>query len=140
VVIALIGVLLGLLMSAVQNVRGAAARVSCQNNLKQVALAAHNYHTAHEHLPADFRFVPSANRRAAIPWTVDLLPHIEQEALHRSAMAAYAVANGYQSPPHVSLMAVVKLYTCPADDRLSAPLTDADSTTAAYGSYLGWRG
>jgi len=137
VVLALIGVLLGLLMSAVQNVRGAAGRLSCQNNLKQVALATHNYHAAHEHLPAEYRGTRFPHRMASIPWTVSLLPHLEQNDLHQSAMAAYASAPGYQSPPHTGLIRVVKPYTCPNDGRLSSPLTGSDGTTAAYGSYVG---
>src|ERR1700747_1934363 len=76
VVIAIIAVLIGLLLPAVQKVREAAARISCQNNLKQLGLALHNYHSSNNAFPpgrAAFPLVVSAQGR--------ILPYIEQDNL-----------------------------------------------------------
>src|ERR1700757_2230988 len=74
VVIAIIAVLIGLLLPAVQKVREAAARMKCQNNLKQVALALHNFENAQEEFPGVF-------------WYIDLLPYIEQSNLAQAIQA-----------------------------------------------------
>jgi prepilin-type N-terminal cleavage/methylation domain-containing protein/prepilin-type processing-associated H-X9-DG protein len=74
VVIAIIAILIGLLLPAVQKVREAAARMKCQNNLKQLALAVHNYESTYQELPTS-------------DWIVNLLPYIEQTALAQAVQA-----------------------------------------------------
>ncbi len=76
VVIGIIAILIGLLVPAVQKVREAAARLTCQNNLKQIALAAHSYDSSHKRLP------PGGDLQMTGP-LVFLMPHLEQENYFR---------------------------------------------------------
>ena len=82
VVIAIIAVLIGLLLPAVQKVREAAARMSDSNNLKQIALACHNFHSANERLPG-YQPAPAGSSTASYGYSVHafVLPYIEQEPL-----------------------------------------------------------
>ncbi len=97
VAIAIIGVLIGLLLPAVQKVREAANRVKCQNNLKQIGLALHNYENTNGKFPPSCVTNPNINGTAygvsygddirvgppGFGWGMLLLPYLEQENLHR---------------------------------------------------------
>src|SRR5262245_3008809 len=77
VVIAIIAILIALLLPAVQQAREAARRTQCKNHLKQIGLAAHNYHDA-------FLVFPLGNGAALFGWKVFTLPYLEQNALYNA--------------------------------------------------------
>jgi len=109
VVIAIIAVLIGLLLPAVQKVREAAARAKCQNNLKQMGLAVHNFHDAYNKLP------PARIADPYATWSVFLLPYIEQDALYRT----FDLTKKYYDQTSFDYKAQVSVYLCPA--RRDAP-------------------
>ena len=83
VVIAIIGILIGLLLPAVQSAREAARRLQCGNNLKQIGLALHNYNTAHGRFPSGTRSHRTEDIWAwGHAWPVAILPFCEQGALY----------------------------------------------------------
>src|SRR5262249_59430802 len=84
VVIAIIAVLIGLLLAAVQQVRAAAARAQCLNNLKQIGLALHNYHDTARRFPPGHTWTPPGFDTGGPQSTraTHLLPHLQQADLH----------------------------------------------------------
>jgi prepilin-type N-terminal cleavage/methylation domain-containing protein len=100
VVIAIIGILMALLLPAVQIAREAARRISCSNNLKQIGLALHMYENVERCLPAGVRHGPrvGSNTTFGLSWWVGILPYLEQSALYdkldqKSAHCGWAVLN-----------------------------------------------
>lgn len=124
VVIAIIAILVGLLVPAVQKVREAASNTECQNNLRQIGLAMHNYHNNKRKFPLQVAPTspPTAIGNTSNPrdggwgptWMVTILPYIEQDPLFKAfnpAVGAYANAQGVNSPAAKA----VKIYLCPSD-------------------------
>jgi prepilin-type N-terminal cleavage/methylation domain-containing protein/prepilin-type processing-associated H-X9-DG protein len=127
VVIAIIAILIGLLLPAVQKVREAAARMSCTNNIKQLALAAHNYQSANGAMP------PGHDINAAGP-IARLLPYMEQDNIAR--LMTLNITNNYWWANGGNVTAVqnqIKGLRCP-----SAPMDGSSAQWAclliAYGS------
>jgi prepilin-type N-terminal cleavage/methylation domain-containing protein len=110
VVIAIIAILISLLLPAGQQVREAAARISCQNNLKQLALACHNFESARGGFPPVYL---TANQPG---WMTAVLPYIEQDNLaHLWPSGLDPNGTNWKSPslrPVVST--VIKLQVCPS--------------------------
>ncbi len=121
VVIAIIAILIGLLLPAVQKVREAAARASCQNNLKQLGLATHNYHDSIGTLP------PLRVTNRTVTWFVLILPFMEQDNLRTlwtpTSDYAAAVNNGGRTFP-------VKSFFCPS--RRSGSAAELSESVQVY--------
>jgi prepilin-type N-terminal cleavage/methylation domain-containing protein/prepilin-type processing-associated H-X9-DG protein len=112
VVIGIIAVLLGLLLPAVQKVRAAAARLKCQNNLKQIGLALHSYHDARNCFPPGMTCASSNIEDAEHTGFTLMLPYIEQENLYRF----YNYDFPWSQPPNYQVVGTeVKLFFCPAN-------------------------
>ena len=121
VVIAIIAVLIGLLLPAVQKVREAAARMSCSNNLHQVALALHNYHDTNNTFPPGYLF-NKYQKGEELFWTMLIYPYIEQGNITFDPSWGFygsgkSNVQGTQwgTVNSVAATAVVKSLLCPSD-------------------------
>ncbi|MBW3597230.1 MAG: DUF1559 domain-containing protein [Planctomycetes bacterium] len=133
VVIAIIGVLVALLLPAVQAAREAARRMQCTNNLKQLALGCHNYHDTYKTFPPNHLFSrPPGQAREAEGWGWQalILPFIEQQPLHETlGVTKYTLmdvlaGNNPQAPtPLVPFLqeTVIETFICPSDANSTRP-------------------
>jgi prepilin-type N-terminal cleavage/methylation domain-containing protein len=136
VVIAIIGVLVALLLPAVQQAREAARRMSCQNNLKQMGVALHNHVDVKGIFPPGGLNTGQNGTACYTTWTIEILPFIEQQAL-------YGQYNQLQVNTHASNRAVAQArmvpYECPSDParfKLEPPASGPDtSNNWRHGSY-----
>ena len=137
VVIAIIAVLIGLLLPAVQKVREAAARSKCQNNLKQIGLAMHNYHSRMDCFPAGFLSNVQADdtnspNGPGWSWAAILLNDVEQSALHRQIDFTRSILD----PMHNSVRTqTIPIYLCPSDPGAKIiPIYSIDDSATPFAS------
>ena len=122
VVIAIIAILIGLLLPAVQKVRSAASRMSCQNNLKQIALGAMNYESSYGVLPPGINYDPgNPNANWSYCGTLPyLLPFIEQgniaNFIPTNLLMIPGTGGGWWGPGWVAANNWIKSFLCPADN------------------------
>src|SRR3954454_5073888 len=108
VVIAIIGILVGLLLPAIQAAREASRRCACANNLRQIGIALLNYESDFRHLPPSTHLY-SATTKLSVSWRVTILKHIEEPALYdkigplpdgpaTNAAGRFVIVEGYLCP------------------------------------------
>jgi prepilin-type N-terminal cleavage/methylation domain-containing protein/prepilin-type processing-associated H-X9-DG protein len=146
VVLAIIGVLIGLLLPAIQKIRDAAGRIKCANNLRQIGLALHNYNDAMGQFPPGLQGFQAPWERVLSPyhgthafwsWLAELLPFVEQDNLYKQADAwshqsdldpawttfywnswgDYWTCWQNTKTPNPAFGTLVDIYFCPADSR-----------------------
>jgi len=143
VVIAIIGVLVALLLPAVQAAREAARRMQCGNNLKQIGLALHNYHDT------NLSFPPSAVKEKvqdgggsaqALVWSGSILPFIEQKNVFDSIVGmGFGINWGDDGTNELILRTKMPAYQCPSSPDSNQPWDDGNVTQrhrASYGCVL----
>jgi prepilin-type N-terminal cleavage/methylation domain-containing protein/prepilin-type processing-associated H-X9-DG protein len=153
VVIAIIAILIGLLLPAIQKVREASARISCQNKMKQLALAVHNYEGTFGVFPAgvntkapgpDPTTALGANNYSQAPWAVTLLPFMEQSALYgtfnTSPTASFAGLFN-ESPPSPTNKTQQQVrntaFECPSDPHNSGRYYNSNYFAVMGGGVMG---
>jgi prepilin-type N-terminal cleavage/methylation domain-containing protein len=142
VVIAIIAILIGLLLPAVQKVREAAARLQCQNNLKQIGLAFYNFESTYKHFPtAGAQSQAWGNVTAqqvgfeTLGWGYQILPFIEQDNLYKIGQVS-GPANWNASIGKAMTEVPVQVYLCPSrSNRVSVPASWG--SVYAMGDYAG---
>jgi prepilin-type N-terminal cleavage/methylation domain-containing protein/prepilin-type processing-associated H-X9-DG protein len=113
VVIAIIGILIALLLPAVQKVREAATRMSCSNNLKQIGLALHHYHDTHATFPpGGVTDGPCCSTPSGAAWTIYILPFLELDALYKQYRFDKYNEDVENAPVRITY---VRTYVCPSD-------------------------
>lgn len=133
VVIAIIGVLVALLLPAVQSARESARRTECSSNLKQIGVAIHHFHDSFSHLPPTHTGGAPPNDKYGT-WFVVILPYLEQQALYDQFDLTQTWDAGPNPAAAAQPAACLKVYRCPSR-RTGALLSDGVPQVGATGDY-----
>src|SRR5262245_3187659 len=127
--IAIIGILIAILLPAVQKARAAADRIHCANNLKQIGLACHNYHDTYRAFPPQY---------TSVIWVVGLSPFLEKDPFYDEWLATLTTSNPHLAQdaggPNSLQATVIKTLICPADALPDPPIEEL-LAPGLYASY-----
>lgn len=138
VVIVIIGILVAMLLPAVQMVREAGRRINCSNNLRQIGLAVLNFESSHRQLPNGIN-QPTADQFRSMAWLARLLPFVEQDSLWNQAK------DDYESTPspfsaHIAMRTPVATFTCPSDPSAGMVHWTHENRLVASTNFIGVNG
>jgi prepilin-type N-terminal cleavage/methylation domain-containing protein/prepilin-type processing-associated H-X9-DG protein len=130
VVIAIIGILVALLLPAIQAARESARRMKCSNNLHNIALACLNYESGKKTLPPGSTLAPGASQ-SGIGWQVQILPVVEESGVSEDALAKYkATGDAYSGAGMDALNSLMlPMYLCPSDPEMTTTNDKFDAGT-----------
>lgn len=138
IVIAIIGVLCALILSGVNYARAAARRTQCLNQLRQLGLALHNYHGAHQVLPPGVSNLGNGDPQQFMNWHTRILPQLEQTATWELARRSFQLSPWFKtSPPHTLLGTPNSAFACPEEPRTYEVGSCRGSFDVAFTAYLG---
>jgi prepilin-type N-terminal cleavage/methylation domain-containing protein len=139
VVIAIIGVLVALLLPAVQAARESARRIQCTNNLKQLALAVHNYESTYKILPPSIQFAvgqdPSRSALFGPNWIIMILPFMEQQPLYEKFNLNLPISDAANAVPRGTYLKSLLCPTDPFNRKPYAGFGGDEGTNWARGNY-----
>jgi prepilin-type N-terminal cleavage/methylation domain-containing protein len=147
VVIAIIGILVALLLPAVQAAREAARRAKCVNNIRQIGLAFQNYENSRKYYPqyhdaivpagfteADYGAQTGYRNWRGVTWTITIMPYIEEQALHDQFDKTQPMTNLINAK---WIRQIVPIYVCPSNETAATPIfedrTDATGVSPKFG-------
>lgn len=141
VVLAIIGLLMALVLPAVQSARAAARKSQCSNQVRQIAIGLHRFHDVFGQFPAGLGSASPKVEFQFASFLIHVLPYVEQNALHDEVLRDFAAQpNAFIPRPHPGLSKAVRLFACPDDARVAYPQLTHGEFPVGLTSYLGSNG